>query len=68
MDELSHSDRVLRDNFENVGKKRRNSRLLGIFLIVTLIFTVVLALVSVSYFVIFRVKSIPDSVFFSSNV
>ncbi|MCR5263471.1 MAG: FtsQ-type POTRA domain-containing protein [Clostridiales bacterium] len=58
MDALSHSDRVLRDNFENVDRKRRMSRIVSILLIVILALTVVLAMVSVGYFIIFRVKSV----------
>ena len=52
MDALSHSDRVLRDNFENVDRKRRMSRIVSILLIVILALTVVLAMVSVGYFMI----------------
>ncbi len=61
MDALSHSDRVLRDNFENVGRSRRRSRLVSVLLIAALILTVVLALVTVGYFIVFRVKSVTVS-------
>ena len=61
MDALSHSDRVLRDNFENVGRSRRRSRLVSVLLIAALILTVVLALVTVGYFIVFRVKTVTVS-------
>lgn len=58
MDAMSYSDRVVLENFENAEKSQRYNRLKSVALILALALTVVAALVSVGYFVIFRVKNI----------